>query len=298
MNTDKKKIDIEKALQWTIRDEMPKGQPVSKSAWDTVISYSRLGARVSVSQGGGGDGLGFLHGEPHPDAVKIARAVADLPAGIALSADDCAALVGHYAALDRAAVAAVWRASFNPSLLIIGHASNRSRPVWNIGAPQPRGVRHSNGNGIVFGDDGEGGVVRMQRSDGNPYRLTQRPRCFLQYAEPSIVELIESRVEYTIWHRMLCDLACDLADRLDAHAILPPAAAPAPWLSGEVETVVHTGEAVKLSALPLKPARGRAPRPHESAIEREDRESRSAARRSRRGSPQAEGGLALRGGGF
>jgi hypothetical protein len=298
MRTDKRTIDIETALQWTMRDEMPKGRPVEASVWDTVISYSRLGARVDVSHGGGG-GLGFIDGEPHPDAVTIARAVGDLPSGMSLSADECEALVGHYARLDRAAVSAVARASFNPVMLIIGCAGNRARPAWDIGLPRVRVLRHSNNNAIVFGDDDAGGVMRLRPAKDNSYRFADRPRAFIQYCEPSVGELIEARVEYTIWHRALALLVTKLAGKLADHVVTGPKASAAPWSSGEAPAVVHVAaDAPTMVRLPLKPARGRTPRPHESEIERQARESRTAARAGRKGRKAAEGEIALSGGRF
>lgn len=299
MRTERKTLDIETALQWTMRDEMPKGQPVEASVWETVISYSRLGTRVDVSHGGGG-GLGFVDGEPHPDAVLIAKSVGGLPSGMSLSLDECEALVGHYARLDRAAVSAVARAAFNPVELIIANAGNRSRPAWDIGMPRVRVLRHSNNNTIVFGDDPQdGGIRRLVPSQNGSYRFADRPRAFLQYCEPSVGELIEARVEYTIWHRALGMIVAVIAGKLADHDVTGPKAPAAPWLTGEVRAAVHVTEAAaSLARLPLKPARGRTPRPHESEIERRARENRAAGRSARKAAKPAEGEIALSGGRF
>jgi hypothetical protein len=101
-----KQIDIEKLLQWAMREQLPKGRAVSASPWDIITSFATLGTRVDVSRGSY-DGLGFVPGTPHADAEVVAAALRDFPAETRLSEVECFDLLGPYAQLDPLAVRAV-----------------------------------------------------------------------------------------------------------------------------------------------------------------------------------------------
>lgn len=274
-----KTVDIEKLLQWTFREELPKGHPVSMSAWDAVFSYSRLGARVDVSSGGGSDGLGFVPGTPHADAEIVAQAVRELPAASQFTADECEALIGHYAALDPLAVRAIGRASFNAVALVIRCAVLGSRMEWDLGLPQAQVLRHSNNNAKVFGVGDEGQVIVLRPSANGSYRFADSPRAHVFYAEPTIGQLLETRAEYTVWHRALVALVAALKGKMKEHDAAMPAATATPWDGGQAAPpVVHQSAAERLAKLPLGPRRAATPRPYESDIERQARESRTRRR--------------------
>lgn len=277
-NDTRKPIDIEKLLQWALREELPKGQPVSASAYDAIVSYGRLGTRIDTSRYGGGDGLGFVPGTPHPDAEIIGQVLRTQPTGAALSELECYELIGDYAALDPLAVRAPARAVFNPLSLLIRCATLGQRMVWDIGLPHAQGLRQSNGKGIVFGQDADGDLVRLRPSANNSFRFEDRPRCHLHYVEPSIGELLEPRAEYTIWHRALGDLARALVGQLADYDALPPSASAKPWRDGEVVSTVYKSSAGAMTKLPLKPTRPTALTPFESEIERTARASRHRRR--------------------
>lgn len=270
----KKTLPIDKLVQWALVDELPKGHAVGISAWDAVISYSRLGARVDVSASG--HGLGFTPGTPHPDAEVIAQALRALPDKAQLRSAECAALIGPYAALDPLAVRAVAAASFNPLALVIRCAALKCAMEWDLGLPHPAPVRHATGHVIVFGVvDGELTELRIDRKTRR-YHFIDQPRTHLTYGTPSVGALLETRAEYTVWHRALVALAASLADSMSEHAAAPPLASPQPWRDNKPASAVHQtprrGGAER--PLPLHYPRPRAARPHESAIERKARQSR------------------------
>lgn len=267
-----KKIDIEKLLQWALREELPKGRPVSASPWDVITSYAALGMRVDVSHGGG-DGLGFVPGTPHPDAEVVAAALRGLPAESKLTEAECCDLLGPYAALDPLAVRAVTGAKFNMCALVIRCAILGSRMEWDIGMPRAQVVRHANRHAIVFGVDDAGQLILLQPNKAGIYRATNVPRSHVEYVEPSVGQLLETRAEYAVWHRALVILVTALRDRLAEYAAHYPAAKRAPWQGGQVlDPIVHQAAPVKMAKLPLAPARKAAGPPLESGIERKSRE--------------------------
>ena len=123
----KKRIDIEKLLQWAMREELPKGKPVTASAWDVVMSYGQLGARIQTS-GHGYDGFGFVPGAPHEDAVIVADAVGKISDEARFEdADNVGKLFGDLVAIAEDAIASLLKAQFNPRAMIISKALGGAR---------------------------------------------------------------------------------------------------------------------------------------------------------------------------
>ncbi|MEX0751741.1 MAG: hypothetical protein WD073_02300, partial [Xanthobacteraceae bacterium] len=135
----KKPVEIEKLLRWAFREELPKGKPVSASAWDSIAQFGALGARVQTS-GYGHDGLGFVPGTPHEDAEKVALAVRQLDRTTRLSELECWGLLGIYADCDPIAIKAVTLAAFTMAPLVIRCAILGSGMEWDVGTPQLRPV--------------------------------------------------------------------------------------------------------------------------------------------------------------
>jgi hypothetical protein len=96
-----KPLDIERLLQWAFIDELPKGGANPYSRWNFFARLLELGGFVD-DQFGPPTRLPPIFGEPHPDALEIARVVR--------------------------------RLSYPASELIAIHASARNRPEW---MPQP-----------------------------------------------------------------------------------------------------------------------------------------------------------------
>jgi hypothetical protein len=273
-----KELPIDKLLTWALLDELPKGHPVSTSAWDIVVSYSRLGARIQT--GGHGDGLGFVQGEPHPDAVLIAARLRDLSSVERLTRAQCEALIGRYAALDPLAVKAITGAAFNPVALLINCAVLAKPMEWDIGLPRCiPAVRHpGQRHAAAFVRNDEGVLVLARANGRGSYPVGSETH--LAWDEPSIGVLLETRATYAIWHAALCALARDLHGRLAEHAAKPPLAVATPWDSGQPKATVHKSSPRKLARLPLAPRRGVALPPLESDIERTSRLARQRGRRA------------------
>jgi hypothetical protein len=284
-----KQIDIEKLLQWALREELPKGRPVSISPWQIIQSYSALGTRVDVSLGPS-DGLGMVAGTPHPDAEAVAVALDALPAETRLSGAECEGLLGHYAALDPPAVSAVAAAPFSMRALVIRCAVLAQRMAWDVGvpaiAPRDRYAQHRNrlGNAYALLPNRDGILVEtlVHANGRGNYPLGSATPCL--WHEPTIGQLLEVRAEYAIWHRALCFLIEQLTmdGMLGEYALAPaPISAAAPWLTGQPPArTVHRAAGGRLAKLALAAPRPLAGPPLESDIERRAREHR--AKRHRR----------------
>jgi hypothetical protein len=282
-------IDIEKLLQWALREELPKGRPVSASPWDIISNFGALGTRVDT--GGYRDGLGFVFGEPDADAQAIAEAIRALPGETRLSAEECCALLGPYVALDPLAVKAAADASFNMTALVIRCAILGTRMEWDIGLPQPSPTlrRARQRWAVAFAVDGYGALYEVKANGRGNY--PDGASTYLSWHEPTVGQLLEARAEYAVWHRALIILVEALDGALAAFRPELPAARAEPWREGQAaEPATWRGEAVHLDKLALTPMRPAALRPLESDIERKAREWPLRRRRGRRAAQEEMAG--------
>lgn len=269
----KKSVDIEKLVQWALREELPKGRAVSTSAWDLISSYAALGTRVDTSRGSG-DGLGFVAGEPHADAGVIAYAIEMLPS--ASRFDDrieVEALFGDLAAIAGDAIDAIMYATFNPRAIVLSKAILGSRPKWDFEHPTPYRMTLQFRDAVgslrerprVVGTDADGAIVDLMPRRGKAamvrgvYDLALSPRSPLQWGDPSLISIGHARAEYVAWHNALVRLATALAGSLADHAATMPSASRAPWLTGDdaptARVFVASCASVGSVALPLQPKR-------------------------------------------
>jgi hypothetical protein len=269
----KKSVDIEKLLQWAIREELPKGKAASAEPWEILRRFGELGG-IIVDGGGPRDNLGFVPGEPHPDALAIARTVNWIERDGRVSLADLASvhsLLGDYAALDHLAVKAIMAAHFNSAALVITCAIQARRPQWDVGTPTPRAVmRETTGRpaALVYGTDADGEVTILRRNKGSSatrygaYDIRFRPYCPLAWETPTIGVLAEARAEFVVWHRALTAIARDLAGQLQDYEPLPPACSATPWSLPDppAPRVFQPEKSAPLAKLPVAPKRG-APRP-------------------------------------
>lgn len=280
----KKKIDIEKLLQWALREELPKGKPVSASAWDMIESYGQLGARIQTS-GHGHDGLGFVPGAPHEDALIVADAVAAISDEARFEdAENLRKLFGDLVAIADDAIASLLKAQFNPRALIIGKAIGGTRPPWDFECPAPYQMkatfRDSTGalrdRPVVYGTDAQGDTVmlipnRGYRAPRAIYDWNVDARSPLQWGDPSVLHIGHARAEYFAWHCSLVTLADKLAGALKEFEPTMPAVRPMPWITGQVlaSRVLSDGLPPGLMTfkLPLQPKRHAPGKPVESEIE-------------------------------
>jgi hypothetical protein len=288
----KKTIDIEKLLHWAMREELPKGQAITASAWDIVSQYAALGVRVDVSYGGG---LGFVPGDPHPDAIIVADAIRDLDTEARFGHRvEVLPLFGDLAAIAGDAVDAVMSATFNPRAIVISKATQGTRPKWQFDTPEPRQVflqTKTKPRPLVYGIDAEGDLVAMKRNEGRAlkrdgaFNLAMSPRSPIEWCDPSPLSIADARAEYVAWHSALVTLADDLAHRLEDHLPTVPTVPMLPWLAPETlaTRVIYRDAFARFAThgLPLAPKRRAAGKPVESPIEAETRAAYARASREK-----------------
>lgn len=301
----KKKIDIEKLLQWAMREELPKGKPVTASAWDVVMSFGMLGARIQTS-GFYDSGFGFVPGAPHEDAVIVGDAIAALGDVARFEdAENVSRLFGDLAAIADDAISAITKAQFNPRALIISKATTGTRPPWKFECPTPRQMKATFRDSIgalrdrpvVYGVDDQGDVVMMTPNRGRAvardglYDFKMSPRSPLQW-DPSLIHIGHARAEYFAWHGALVSLARNLSGKLKEYEPQPPAVRALPWITGQAEPsrVLSDGLPPGLMTvrLPLQPKRHAAGKPVESEIEARMRAGAAARRTAQAKERKAE----------
>lgn len=254
----KKQIDIEKLLQWAMREELPKGQRVAASPWDMITQFAALGVRVQTS-GYCGDGFGFTPGAPHEDAITVAAAMkgidtkatfkhladaAPLFTGLVLDGEliDARAIAGD-------AMRSIMLASFDPRSIVISNATMGTRPKWKFEHPTPHQMfsqeRNARGElraiALVHGVDSDGYEIAIKKNRGRKamreaFDLSMTPRSPINWHDPSLLHIGECRAEYVAWHHALTRLALDLAGKLKEFEPMAPVAAALPWITGETPT--------------------------------------------------------------
>lgn len=278
----KRQIEIEKLLQWTYRDELPKRQTSSaEGIWKRLEQYGSLGG-VDTDQhrwAGGGAQRYAQFGLPHDDAFEIEKAVSALPNAVIDWAVDGAVIMGRLIALadprppsarqkrkttigynDRHADKIGWRTetvrprefiavrTLRTAALVAGHAHMGSRPQLDLPRPYP---------------------IEAERGPRNRPKLVGECRgknlystgsCMPLQWLPSPLEVAQDRADYVAWWRGLARLAASL--RLAAHDVLPPAVPQYPWNEPSVEHQIFTERPLlPMKPLPLKPQRERAGHP-------------------------------------
>lgn len=295
----KKKIDIEKLLQWAMRDELPKGQAVAASPWDLIIQFASLGVRVQTS-GYQGDGFGFTPGAPHEDALVIADALASLGGARFNDAAEVAPLFGDLVGIAGDAIKSIMVASFDQRSIVISNATMGTRPKWKFEHPtayqmftQERNARGElRSTPLVHGLDADGVAIAIKKNRGGKqvakhgvYDVRMSPRSPLDWQCPAPLHIGECRAEYVAWHVALVSLAADLVGKLKEFEPTPPAAAAMPWITGEAPAsrIVARRDLGEVDVgLPLAPRRRAAGKPIESPIEAETRAAYNSASRTKR----------------
>lgn len=298
----KKQIDIEKLLQWSLRDELPKGRPVSVEIGQVIARRgSRSGsiaAALAPRARSEPDALGFVPGSPHEDAERVADAVAALDRRTSFAVtddarrmfDDIGALGDHYAG-------SLMVASFNPQALIVCHGIGGTRPRWQFDVPTPYRMQIEfkddrdalRKRPLVEGLDSDGALIALTPNRGRAamargqYDVDREPRSPLAWDNPSPLHIGHQRGEYVAWHGALIALVDRLRDRLrEFEAVLPKAPA-LPWITGAQEVsrvlpVLGFDPAILSGKLALQPKRRAALPPLESDIERRSRLYRRSSR--------------------
>lgn len=257
----KKRVDVEKLVQWTYRDGLTiddagEGFVLDGGVDGWVRAAETLRMLGCFVQGSGTPLSQQRVAENHPDAVAVNAAVLALPdeqVDWTASADH---LLGPNAPWLDGDEPRLRHTFIRSAILVIMHARMATRPQWH--AEPARLVR------VI--DEGTGRVA-VVLANGKPGRfpkggLKPGARCPLRL-EPSAADIARWRADYALWHAALDVLALELKDRLDDFEPLPPAASFAPWREPDIQPVVH--EDGRKPAAPRKKAPVRAgppaPRP-------------------------------------
>ncbi len=208
----KRRLNIEQLLHWTYRDELPK----------LGADYGGSGATAPGFSGVARSGSNFLYepgfpaamGEPHPDALAIARFVDALePMAIdgASSRDwlapECAAMIAPDDPVLSNLIVDVKH-------YVMMHARMGTRPTWLVGRWSVERLIGRNGKVCVV-EAGHTGACC-------PLEVLPPPR-----------EVVNDRAEYACWHEALMMLVELLTNQLADHEVLPLTAPAQPWLRDE-----------------------------------------------------------------
>ena len=153
----KRFVDIEHALRWAYRDELPKRQQ-GDGSWIGGTALSPVGGMISAADEGSVDGepgYAAARGEPHPEVLAIEAAVKGLGAwvGYGFGPDDAAGLMHGIEHMDVDHVQAGVEAVAAMPAIVAVHARAGSRPRWSWELPVPLPDRGGNGKPRVMIDE-------------------------------------------------------------------------------------------------------------------------------------------------
>ncbi len=268
MTSPMRSLDIEAALRWAFRDELPKREAMPMGASRMVRSVGSSSARVETGEsltqmmmGLGANRYGVVPdlagiGEAHPDAVTIGRAVAELDRmeiGVPpdwkplAEMDDLSPEVTRLiqAAVDGISADVSSRTrlfGIKTSSLVRRHALDGGAPAWEAKVPSVKVVSTPNGQPMWFvrrmswskSVDGRDVAEEIEENGYNP--RSKRPygdayrKMFL---DPDPSAAILGRAEYEIWHAALDALTSDLATKLTSIRLTPSRRVPRPWIEGD-----------------------------------------------------------------
>lgn len=239
-------LDIEHALHWAYRDELPKQRDDEsrsrhgpRAPLSSLARYVAHGTIIDTSYRD--PGFPAAMGSPHDDAHRIHAAVQALrPEDI--SVDGYARRFGSDPVgidVDDIALVAVQ----GVGALIQSRARLGSRPDF-LEAPAIEGFKGPNGHRAVFCKvkrkiETNGRIYDVERDE--PVADAKRRAGFwpagsfsrISYV-PGRVSLIAEWAEYAAWHAGLCVLAQHLAPLLTSICPTPPSAPARPWM-GDVD---------------------------------------------------------------
>jgi hypothetical protein len=289
----KKNIDIEKLVRWALRDELPKGRPVSDDLGRVIAKrFDRRPLSIATGARPDIDSLGYVPGAPHEDAERVADAVACIRTEARFSLSEAMAdarklmrdllPVTHVATLREIAGVVV-----NPQALVVSCGIGNRRPGWDFAPRCSQGmVPYRNGRGalrqrpIVEGFDDAGALVELKPNRGKAamkrgaYDAHREPRSPLNWHAASLLSIGVARAEYFAWQNAIAGLAHALRGALVEFEPVAPAAVPFPWIDGQpTSRVLSDGFPAGLLTVPLAlgPTREATPRPYETALEVEAR---------------------------
>lgn len=260
-------MDIEALLRWAFTDELPKeGAPIAlrpsgdARGWRSVEAFGEMLARIDEPNRWGVMSGSVDLGRPHPDAVVIGEAVAELDAvdvclpegwnplgdlargdlgvdGERLLAEAVRAAFERATRLGVDGRTRVLRSSL--AALVRTCAVLGRTPVWEADAPKVVSVKSQEGREIWWRRatvmDKTGMPYETELPDGYDLKRKRvRPDAYRKFVlEPDPMEAAIGRAEYEVWHAALGYLVALLDGRLVDHVATGPARAIRPWETGE-----------------------------------------------------------------
>jgi hypothetical protein len=255
-----KSWDIERALAWAYREELPKlveGDGTIggvRSAWSGVSTYARLLTVIDDNRYGVVPNLAE-RGEPHPDALVIGDAVNALEAHCAgpfeppegwdpfedfdLGEDGPAFArrgLDRLTALDRDGEGrSIRRLKETPGRLVLKHAILGGAPDWASEPPERRWLVGANGKPTWFRKvvqhvtTATGSVKAIEHEEhvADPRRVKGAYRKAVY--EPDPAEIARERAEYELWRAALDAVAEALDGALTSMAVRPSTRPRRPW---------------------------------------------------------------------
>ncbi|WP_315701306.1 MULTISPECIES: hypothetical protein [unclassified Bradyrhizobium] len=293
----KRKLDIEKLLQWAVRDELPKGRAVAADVGFAIgrreVRPFAIARSLGRARDDDFDSMGYVPGEPHADAQIVADAIGALATSVTLEcADDARALFGDFAPIAEHVIPSLMLAVWNPQAIVLAGAMGK-RPSWQFKCPTPYQMfapTAGRPRPIVHGINAAGELVELRRNEGRArkrdgeYTLAMSPRSPLDWHEPAPLHIGECRAEWVTWCNALDDLSRALAGKLATIEVQPRTAASMPWCDGSSAPRVLAGRKLTLADVELGFAPRRnafAGKPVESPIEAETVKSYARASRQK-----------------
>lgn len=220
-------LDIEAALQWAYRDELPKIGDGGGSLWaaGTTPMFRLAALGGPVDNWARDPGFPAALGPCHPDAVRIGEAVERL---LSVEVDWAASrlhAVPEFAAMVGADDFPLRAMVIDPIPLVAMHARMGTRPTWQLDGLKAK---------RKIGRNGKIEVVGLHPS-GRPLPGSF---CPIEWSH-DFRNLAVDRIEYGVWHAALVELAQELGESaLESLAVTGPAASDAPWLVPDPQIVV------------------------------------------------------------
>jgi hypothetical protein len=291
----KKLIDIEKLVQWALRDEMPKGFRLTADIHHIVKrKLYRRGKLIADTLGavyfddGEYDNFGKMPGEAHADAQLVADAISSLETSMHFDhRRDVLRLFGEWSLIADDYAHAILAMRFDTRELVLDHGLNGTRPNWEFDQPAalPTTIVKRNAAGaarssyVVTGFNDHGEVTALAPLSGKAamkhgrHDLDREPRCPLSWHGLQAIGV--ARAQYFAWQVALAKLAIDLAGKLSQWEPMPPIVRPYPWHTGQGGStrILSDGRSlgVELVSLPLQPKRYSGGKPKEAKIISESR---------------------------
>lgn len=243
-----KRVAIDKLLQWTLNDELPKGYHVFQNVVrivERVAAEERASRKryippelhVQLDKLNGC----YLPGEPHPDAIAIGKKILRFGRHYSLTKKTASALLGQLAQLDPQSITAACGVRPDIAGLIYSCAILKRPPILRLDHPRPRPVFRGGDRRRIEARcrDAEGKLIPANVTHWSPKRPSSfygEPRCPLSWEDPTIQTVAKQRAEYTIWWRALALLQRQLSGLLRDHEALPPGVPAEPWAAGAAPT--------------------------------------------------------------